>query len=86
MLTIKEVAIRLQCDESTVRKLLSELQAVDLKQGKSKKRMIRIPEKGLDDYLKKCCVLPDVVQKQSKQQVDLSLFEPDGRIKRRRTA
>lgn len=56
LLTIDQVADRMAVSTSTVRLLLEQLGAVDLNNGKSEKRLIRIPEAGLDSYLRACAI------------------------------
>lgn len=87
MLTIEQAADRLGVSQKTIRGMLPDLGALDLLNGKSKKRLIRIPEDKLDAYLSSCRIVaspePQTRTRRKNESVDLSLFEPDGRIKRR---
>lgn len=56
LLTIDQAAERLAVSKQTVRLLLERLGAVDLNQGRSEHRLIRIPEAGLDSYLRACAI------------------------------
>ena len=56
LLTIDQVADRMAVSVSTVRLLLEQLGAVDLNNGKSEKRLIRIPESSLESYLRACAI------------------------------
>lgn len=87
MLTVKQAAASLGVSEQIIRSILPELGAVDLLNGKSRKRLIRIPEDKLDAYLKSCRIQTAAAPaKTTKPTLDLSLFEPDGRIKRRHSS
>ena len=87
MLTVKQAAASLGVSEQIIRSILPELGAVDLLNGKSRKRLIRIPEDKLDAYLKSCRIQTAAAPaKTTKPSLDLSLFEPDGRIKRRHSS
>lgn len=59
-LTIDEVAEVLSVHPNTVRKLLPDLGAVDLSNGKGDRRTIRIPETALNAYLRDCVILPPI--------------------------
>lgn len=56
LLTIEQAAERLAVSKQTVRLLLEQLGAVDLSQGRNQRRTIRIPEAGLDSYLRACAI------------------------------
>lgn len=87
MLTIEQAAVRLGVSQKTIRGMLPDLGALDLLNGKSRKRLIRIPEDRLDAYLKSCRIQTAAAPaKTTKPSIDLSLFEPDGRIKRRHSS
>lgn len=86
MLTIEQAAACLGISQKTVRLILPDLGAVDLLGGRGQRRIIRIPEAALEAYLSKCRIkeAPKPEKRRAKhQQLDLTLFEPDGRIKRR---
>ena len=87
MLTIEQAAESLGISQKTVRLLLPDLGAVDLLGGKGQRRIIRIPEEALHAYLSKCRIQDEPKRPRRKrkpdQQLDLTLFEPDGRIRRR---
>lgn len=61
-LTIADTAKALSVHPSTVRRMLPELGAVDLTQGKGGKRTIRIPEAGIERYLRECMILREEVK------------------------
>ena len=87
MLTVKQAAASLGVSEQIIRSILPELGAVDLMAGRNQRRTIRIPEAALDAYLSRCRIVaspePQKRTRRKKEPVDLTLFEPDGRIKRR---
>lgn len=87
MLTVKQAAASLGVSEQIIRSILPELGAVDLMAGRNQRRTIRIPEAALDAYLSRCRIVaspePQTRTRRKKETVDLTLFEPDGRIKRR---
>lgn len=87
MLTVKQAAESMGVSEKTIRSILPELGAVDLMAGRGQRRIIRIPESALDAYLSRCRIVaspePQMRTRRKKETVDLTLFEPDGRIKRR---
>ncbi len=57
-LTIQQAAEMLSISTDTIRRMLPELGAVDLAGGKGGKRLIRIPETALNQYLRECEILP----------------------------
>lgn len=59
-LTIQQTAEALAVSEDTVRRMLPKLGAVDLSGGRGGKRLIRIPEKSLEQYLRDCVILPPI--------------------------
>ena len=86
MLTIEQAAACLGISQKTVRSILPDLGAVDLLGGRGQRRIIRMPEAAMEAYLSKCRIreAPKPEKRRTKhQQLDLTLFEPDGRIKRR---
>lgn len=87
LLTIEAAAARLGVSQKTIRSMLPELGALDLLNGRSRKRLIRIPEDKLNAYLQSCRIQSEPKPRKPKRTiaVDLTLFEPDGRIKRRHT-
>lgn len=66
-LTIQQTAEALAVSEDTVRRMLPKLGAVDLSGGRGGKRLIRIPEDHLRDYLHDCRILPPVKIERMKQ-------------------
>ena len=84
MLTIAQAAERLQVSRDTVRRILPELRAVDLRHGQGR-RMIRIPEDGLQAYLAGGRIIRPAMDRTSKQEFDPELWEAPGRLKRRRS-
>lgn len=62
LLTIEQAAERLAVSTTTIRTMLERLGAVDLAQGKAKKRMIRIPESGLEKYIRECAICSQAKQ------------------------
>ena len=62
-LTIEQAAEALAVSTDTIRRMLPRLGAVDLNDGLKGKRLIRIPERALTDYLNGC-VIRDPVMKQ----------------------
>lgn len=87
LLTIEQAAELLGISQKTVRNMLPQLGALDLLNGSSPRRMIRIPKEGIDKYLSSCQIRetePNRKPRRTKR-IDLTLFEPDGRIKRRKT-
>lgn len=56
LLTIEQAAERLAVSKTTIMTMLEKLGAVDLTQGRAKKRMLRIPESGLDRYIRECAI------------------------------
>ena len=58
LLTIEEAAAALSVCPNTVRSMLARLGAVDLNQGRRGKRLIRIPEKNIEAYLRDSLILP----------------------------
>lgn len=58
LLTIDEAAEAMSVHPNTVRSLLSRLGAIDLNQGRKGKRLIRIPEKNIEAYLRESVILP----------------------------
>lgn len=56
LLTIEQAAELLSVSTTTIRTMLEQLGAVDLAQGKSKKRIIRIPEASMDKYIRECAI------------------------------
>lgn len=88
MLTVKQAAESMGVSEKTIRSILPELGAVDLMAGRGQRRIIRIPESALDAYLSRCRIVASPepqkrTRRKAEQPVDLTLFEPDGRIRRR---
>lgn len=53
-LTISEAARALSVCENTIRSMLPELRAVDVKKGAKSKRLIRIPVWAIEAYLDGC--------------------------------
>ena len=93
LLTVEQAADALGISEKTVRRMLPELGALDLLSGRSQRRMIRIPRESVERYLSSCRITTAVPEKRKHaprkpktEPLDLELFEPDGRIKRRRTS
>lgn len=62
LLTIEQTAERLAVSVTTVRTMLEKLGAVDLTAGTAKKRMIRIPESCLDQYIRGCAICTEKVE------------------------
>ena len=62
-LTIEEAAERLSVSAKTIIRLLPQLGAVDAKKGVGRKRLIRIPEEGIAEYLAGCVIYPAVTAK-----------------------
>lgn len=89
MLTIEQAAESLGVSSKTIRTILPDLGAVDLLGGRGQRRIIRIPEDAIMAYLSKCRIMaepkPQKRTKAKEQALDLTLFEPDGRIRRRRS-
>ena len=56
LLTIDQAAERLSVSKTTIMTMLEQLGAVDLTQGKGKKRLIRIPEASMDKYIRECAI------------------------------
>ena len=59
-LTIEAAAEALSVSQDTIRRMLPQLGAVDLAGGRGGKRLIRIPEKSLEQYLRDCVILPPI--------------------------
>ena len=57
-LTIAQTAEKLGVHENTVRRMLPMLRATDLTHGRGKRRMIRIPEDAVEEYLREGLILP----------------------------
>ena len=60
LLTIDEAAVALNVHPNTIRAMLPRLGAVDLHRGSKGKRLIRIPERAIEAYLRECEILPPV--------------------------
>ena len=56
LLTIEQAAEMLAVHPNTVRGMLAKLGAVDLKGGRGKNRLSRIPEEGITAYLRTCAI------------------------------
>ena len=58
--TVAQTADLLAVSQKTVRALVDryELEAVDLRQGKGGKRLIRIPETAVDRYIRSSAIAP----------------------------
>jgi excisionase family DNA binding protein len=57
-LTIEQTAEALAVSTDTIRRMLPRLGAVDLNRGAAGRRLIRIPEESIRDYLSDCAILP----------------------------
>lgn len=57
-LTIEQTAEALAVSTDTIRRMLPRLGAVDLNRGAAGRRLIRIPEESIRDYLQGCAILP----------------------------
>lgn len=57
-LTIEQTAEALAVSTDTIRRMLPRLGAVDLNRGAAGRRLIRIPEESVRDYLSDCAILP----------------------------
>lgn len=57
-LTIEQTAEALSVSPDTIRRMLPRLGAVDLNRGAAGRRLIRIPEESIRDYLSDCAILP----------------------------
>ena len=57
-LTIDEAAEALAVSTDTIRRMLPRLGAVDLNRGTAGRRLIRIPEESIREYLQGCAILP----------------------------
>lgn len=57
-LTIEQTAEMLNVHPSTVRRMLPQLGAVDLAVGMKGKRLVRIPERAVETYLRDCTIQP----------------------------
>ena len=57
-LTIEQTAEALAVSTDTIRRMLPRLGAVDLNRGTAGRRLIRIPEESVRDYLSDCAILP----------------------------
>ena len=66
LLTIDEAADALGVHPNTIRGMLPRLGAVDLNQGRAGKRLIRIPEKAIEAYLRECVILPPMPVRQKR--------------------
>ena len=65
MLTIEETADMLSVHPNTIRGMLTKLGAVDLSGGQGKRRLIRIPERNLEAYLRDCEILKPLPAKRA---------------------
>jgi len=66
LLTINAAAEVLSVSPDTIRRMLPRLGAVDLNGGRKGKRLIRIPEERIKDYLHDCTILPPVPSRQAR--------------------
>lgn len=66
LLTIEEAAEAMSVHPNTIRSLLPRLGAVDLNQGRAGRRLIRIPEKNLEAYLRDSVILPPLPARQKR--------------------
>lgn len=57
-LTIEQTAEALAVSTDTIRRMLPRLGAVDINRGAAGRRLIRIPEESIRDYLSGCVILP----------------------------
>ena len=57
-LTIEQTAEMLNVHPSTVRRMLPQLGAVDLAMGMKGKRLVRIPERAVQIFLRDCTIQP----------------------------
>ncbi len=55
-LTIEQAAEALAVSTDTIRRMLPRLGAVDLNRGAAGRRLIRIPERALTDYMSECVI------------------------------
>ena len=56
--TIQQAAEMLAVSTDTIRRMLPRLGAVDLNGSAAGRRLIRIPEESIRDYLSDCAILP----------------------------
>lgn len=59
-LTIEKTAEMLAVHPNTIRRMLPQLGAVDLTNGRGGKRLVRIPERAVEIYLRDCAILPPI--------------------------
>ena len=66
MLTINQAAERLNIHPNTIRNHLTQFGAVDMHGGRSKNRLIRIPEDFIEKYIQGCVIQPPVTTRQAR--------------------
>lgn len=57
-LTIEQTAEMLAVHPNTIRRMLPQLGAVDLTMGAKGKRLVRIPERAVEIFLRDCTIQP----------------------------
>ena len=62
-LTINDAASALSVSVNTVRSMLPKLNAVDLRGGGGKNRLIRIPVEAIERFLRDCEIIPPATKK-----------------------
>ena len=58
LLTIEQVAEMLNVHPNTIRRRLPELGAIDIAKGMKGKRLVRIPERAVEIFIRDCAILP----------------------------
>lgn len=71
--TIQQAAECLAVSEDTIRRMLPKLGAVDMADGKAKKRLIRIPVRSLEAYLDGCLILPPLTTRKAVASADYKI-------------
>lgn len=78
--TVNQAAAMLNVSVNTVRSLLPQLGAVDIRRGTGKNRTIRIPEESIQAYLRGCKICPPP----SKEELQAAKPAKPFRLERRR--